>query len=477
MKEVEGVHSTTIPNQEETITIPLREYEAMKALIASLVAKVEELEARLKKTSKNSDKPPSSDGPRKGTVKNSRVKTGKQSGGQPGHKGATKGLHPQPDTIVNLVPQTDCVCGGTVMQTDAFTVRQRTDLAPLKVITAEYRAIEGVCAKCGKVHKAEFPEGVTSTVSYGESIQSILTYLNIYQLLPLKRATELMEDLLGIKVSQGTIVNTNNQAYESLAEPEKLQKEEIIQSDVAQFDESGMRVCGTNYWLHSASTKTCTVYTIHPKRGKAAMDEMGILPQFRGTAVHDHWKSYYSYECAHAECNQHILRTLAYLFENLGQNWAGEMACLLLRAKRHVDLTKLFDPQAASLAQDDIKIYEGIYRAILAAEESHKANAPVDARRLLNRLAEYEQESLLFMHDFDVPFTNNLAERDIRMPKAKQKISGGFRSEEGAKAFARVRAFVSTTKKRGKSVFDGLTAVFKGEATKFLYPEHEPSSV
>ena len=459
-----------------------QENQALKALVASLVAKVEELtseiaelKARLNKNSNNSNKPPSSDGPKK-TVKNSRVKSNKPSGGQPGHKGATKSLTHQPDTIVELIPQTECDCGGeVVVQTDSYTIRQRTDLVPLRVITAEYRAHDGICDTCGKTHKASFPEEVSATNSYGEHIQAILTYLNTYQLLPLQRSTELMKDLFGVKISQGTIVNSNNEANEELAEPEERTKWEIIQSDIGQFDESGMRVGGTNYWLHTASTKTSTVYMIHQKRGKEAMDEMGILPQFRGTAIHDHWKSYYTYLlCAHAECNQHILRTLKYLFEDLKQDWAGEMVCLLLRIKRHVDLTKLFNEDETSLAQEDIIIYEGMYRQILENEESRKAQASLDARRLLNRLAKFEQETLLFMYDFDVPFTNNLAERDIRMPKVKQKISGGFRSEEGANAFARVRGFISTTKKRGKSVYDGLVAVFKGEAMDFLYPQHEP---
>ena len=207
----------------------------------------------------------------------------------------------------------------------------------------------------------------------------------------------------------------------------------------------------------------------HRKRGREAMDEIGILPKFRGSAIHDHWKSYYYYVlCAHGECNQHHLRHLTYLYEDLGVDWALEMACLLLRIKDHVDLSKLFG--ADRLEQEDIEKYEEMYRKILAgADRSDKA--PKEARRMANRLTDYEQETLLFMIDFDVPFTNNLAERDIRMPKGKQKISGGFRTYEGAKRFARIRGFISTVKKKGKSVFDGLASVFKGGAKAFLYPD------
>jgi len=451
------------------------ENRILKDLVATLTAKITELEARLNKTSKNSNKPPSSDGPRKSVVKNSRTRSDKTSGGQPGHEGTTKELTPSPDTIVELKPKTKCECGGEIItKPDAYTVRQVTDIEPVKVITIEYRAHEGECAQCGQVHKASFPERVTGTVSYGENLQAIVTYLTNYQLLPLKRTTELLEDIFDIKMSQGTIVSVNQEAYEKLEDTEAQTKEEVIESDVTHFDETGIRVNGKTHWLHSAGTQTSTVYSIHEKRGKEAMDDMGILPRFRGTALHDHWKSYYTYKlCAHGECNAHHIRHLIYLYEELGAKWANDMLVLLLRIKRHVDLSRLFG--ADCLLQEDIEEYERIYREILenaaaTAEQSH-----IELQRMINRLTKYEQETLLFMYDFSVPFTNNLAERDIRMPKAKQKISGGFRSEGGAKAFARIRGFISTVKKRGKNVLDGLVSVFKDEASKFLFSNSNPT--
>lgn len=321
------------------------------------------------------------------------------------------------------------------------------------------------------MHKASFPEGIEGTVSYGENLQAIVTYLNVYQLIPLKRATELVEDLFKLNISQGTIVSSNHEAYEKLGDTEVLIKEDIIQSDVASFDESGMRVKGKNHWLHCACTESSTVYSIHEKRGVEAMDDMGILPVFRGTAIHDHWKSYYHYDqCAHGECNGHHLRHLKYLYENLGCAWAAEMSCLLLRIKRHVDLSKLFEVDR--LEQEDIETYERLYREILEAAHENIEQAPTDSKRMIKRMSKYEQETLLFMYDFSVPFTNNLAERNIRMPKAKQKISGCFRSKKGADDFARIRGFVSTTRKRGKNVLDGLVATFKGNATAFLFTEN-----
>jgi transposase len=319
-----------------------KEVRILKELVSALIAENAELKARLNKNSENSSKPPSSDGLKK-TVKNSRVKTGNQSGGQPGHTGTTKNITPTPDTIIELKPQTHCECGGTIIiRTDNFTVRQVSDIQPVKVITVEYRAHDGDCESCGKTYKASYPKGVDATVTYGDNLQAMVTYLTNYQLIPLKRTTELVQDLFGLPISQGFIVNSNKEAYTNLESTETMLKETIIKSDVANFDESGMRVNGRGYWLHSASTETETVYSIHPKRGKEAMNDMGILPFFFGTAIHDHLKSYYHYLCAHGECNQHHIRHLQYLNENLQQTWAGEMIMLLIRIKRHVVLSRTF---------------------------------------------------------------------------------------------------------------------------------------
>ncbi len=458
-------------DEKDKIIEALREENRiLKELVVSLTKRVSELEARLKKNSRNSSKPPSSDGLRKGAPKNNREPSGKPSGGQKGHEGSTRRISPSPETIIELKPVEECECGGEiVIQTENYTVRQVTDVAPVKVITVEYRAYDGYCEKCGKVHKASFPGGVGGAVNYGGGVQAVLTYLTSYQLIPIKRATELVEDLFGLKVSQGTVVSAGTVAYDKLEDTDSVIKQDVTESDVVCYDESGFRAEGKTRWLHSAGTESATYYRIHGKRGKEAMDEIGILPVFEGTAIHDHFKSYYHYDkCAHGECNQHILRSLKYLYEDLGIVWAFEMACHLLQIKKHVDLSKVFGADRLELA--DTSEYEKTYREILAGADISK-DASADERRLAKRLAEYEQETLLFMLDFDVPFTNNLAERDIRMPKAKQKISGGFRTVEGANTFARIRSFISTCKKKGRNVLEGLTATFKGEAKTFLYPD------
>ena len=471
----------------------LQQIEALKEAIATLAAKIAELEAKGKKDSTNSDNPPSSDGPKKRYAASSlREKTGRPSGGQKGHEGATLELSDAPDYIVELKQQEQCECGGPIIvQTDSVTVRQVTDIQMPKKVVVEYRGQDGICERCGKAHKASFPESAKGTAAYGPEVQSALTYLTQHQLLPMKRAAEIMKDMFGLNVSQGTIIKSSQDVYEKLEGPAARIRDEIASSDVAGFDESGMRVSGSQYWLHSASTPKATFYTIHKSRGKEGMDAQGILPVFRGTAIHDHWKAYYHYMCAHGECNAHHLRHLKFLYEVLGQEWAGEMACLLLRAKRHVELCRLFG--SGELPMDDINEYERMYRAILGkaalllgmpdpyASDGEGAastgNAPAkkgkktEPERMVLRLAKYEQETLLFMYDFSVPFDNNGTEQSIRMPKLKQKISGCFRTVSGAEVFARIRSYTSTVKKKGGNVYDGIKAALRGDGGNFLYSE------
>jgi len=520
---------------KEELAILKEENEILKKTVAALTAKVEELKAKSKKNSKNSGKPPSSDGLDKEKVTESlRERTGRAPGGQSGHQGSGLELKSQPDKVVVLHVKNTCECGGKItVKSDAGEKRQETDIEPSKVITIEYRAEEGICELCGKTHKASFPEGVDATAVYGPGIQAVLTYMTNYQHLPLERATEFVKEIYGIDISQGTIISANKEVYEKLEEVDPLIKDEIINSDVAGFDESGMRVAGELNWLHCAATKDAVYYTIHKKRGKEGMDDAGILPNFRGTAIHDHWKAYYKYvDCAHGECNAHHLRQLVFLSDVLGQDWAKEMLCLLMRIKRHVDYSRLFGSN--ELPKEDIKEYEGMYRAIVitAAEaigmpnpyddgdtgnnnaaveskavdvESELASAgykesiagtsyqtdgsvtvaadnsvapPVkkkrqkktESERMLTRFAKYELETLMFMYDFDVPFDNNLAESAIRMPKLHQKISGCFRTKEGADVFARIRSFIGTTKKKGKNIMDGIRAALEGHGVEFLYP-------
>ncbi len=473
--------TTALESANRIITSQAEQIAALKQTILLLTTKIDELEAKIAKlttNSKNSNKPPSSDGYRKPVVKNQRIKSGKKPGGQLGREGITRTVQKEPDKVIELVPieETCDECGGKlIVEDETCSVRQVIEAERPSTIVVEYRQRRRVCETCGKVYKLGLPMAAKGVVGIGDTLKAYLVYLTQYQLLPLNRAVRLMQDVFGVRLSEGTLVNIHNELAGLLSPFVECEKVLLIASDVVCFDESGLRVNGELWWLHVASTDTLTLYEIAAKRGREGIDQMGVLPKFTGVAVHDHWKSYYKYYlCAHAECNAHIIRNLVFLFENCGFEWAGLMCGLLLRIKRHVDLTKVFGETKID-AQDIIE-YEREYQTILDAakaeedetETVHTGVQLIESRRMSKRLGDFAIETLTFMYDLAVPFDNNQAERDIRMPKAKQKISGGFRTATGSRAFAVARSFISTCIKRGLSVIDGLTAAFKGDALSFL---------
>lgn len=442
--------------------------------INALNARVTELESQLNRNSSNSSKPPSSDGLKK-KPKNNRKKSGKPTGGQPGHEGKTLEKVTNPDKVVDIKPE-HCECGcdlegvrGTVR------TRQVFEIPVIKIKITEYKTHEKECPGCGKHHKTQFPEGVSQPVQYGENLQALMAYLVNYQLIPLGRAAEFIRDLTGQNISQGTFVNTNKRLEKNLEGFENAVIDQVIGADVAHFDETGMRCEKKTKWVHSASTDKLTYYAIHDKRGADATKDIGILPEFEGTAVHDHWKSYYTYTaCTHAECNAHHLRNLKGIYENYGHEWAKQMLELLVAIKGRVEDLK--EQGVDSMSPDEIKMHMQIYDDIIARgkEEnavknsgliSEKTGKPKkgEALNLLEKLEKYNIETLAFMLDFDIPFDNNLAERDLRMMKLKQKISGCFRRDEGANTFCKVRSYISTCRKNGMRVLESLAKAVKGE--------------
>jgi transposase len=298
-------------------------------------------------------------------------------------------------------------------------------------------------------------------------------YLNQYHLIPYERVTEIFEDLFGQSISQGTLLNALETSYHNLESTENWIKERILDSNTAHFDETGLYLGGKRVWLHNASTEGFTYYFNHSKRGREAMDDAGILPNYKGVAVHDHWEPYNSYEnCAHAFCNVHHLRELIRAYEQDGAYWANEMKELLIEIKEKVDEAKNSGKQA--LESDMINSYHQRYQNILReaiktypseeeAKDKHKRGRKKrsKSKNLLDRLIKYEKETLRFMEDFEVPFDNSLAERDIRMVKVKQKISGCFRSKDGPNHFCRIRGFISTAKKQGKNILEYLSKTFQ----------------
>lgn len=434
--------------------------------------RVKQLEEQLARNSRNSSQPPSSDGFDKPSPKSLREKSTRPSGGQPGHPGQTLALAEKPDHTERHRVERCAGCGRWLAERppDGIERRQVHDLPPLRLIVSEHQA-ERKCCPCGHLNQALFPEGINAPVQYGPGVKAAAVYLKNYQFLPCERTCELLADLFACPMSQGTLANILDQCQERLEEPVRQIKEQIAQAPVVHFDESGSRVEKKLWWLHSASTADATYYEIHPKRGTEAFEAIGILPGFPGRAIHDFWKPYFSYDCAHGLCNAHHLRELTFVHEEHQQPWAKAMSDCLLDIKAAVAQAR---PSSASLTPEQLRVFETRYQSIL--EEGYTQNplspAPAEKKRgrrkktkprnLLERLDHHRQQVLAFMYDFQVPFDNNQAERDIRMMKVQQKISGLFRSEAGAKTFCRIRSYLSTARKNALGALEAIARVFAG---------------
>jgi transposase len=446
--------------------------EELIALILQLCARVSELEAQLANNSRNSSKPPSSDGYGKPQPKSRREKSGRRSGGQPGHVGSTLELVEQPDqTVVCRVGVCECGCDLTGCAAVEVERRQVFELPVMKLHVTEYQAQIKTCPQCGQPVKAAFPAAVSQPVQYGPRAHAAMTYLSQYQLLPYERLQELLHDLFQMDVSQGTLDNVLKRGYEKLAGFEEQVKERIRNSGVVHFDETGMRVVKDLHWLHVASTPEFTAYHIDAQRGKPAMEAMGILPDFTGTAVHDSWTSYYAYECEHALCNTHHLRELIFAYEEHGQQWAARLKACLLEANEEVTAAKTRG--ATELPARRLQYFSGRYSRILREGREELPLLPArhagqrgrakqhKVKNLHDRLRDHKTEVLAFLYDFSIPFTNNQGEQDVRMMKVKQKISGCFRSIDGARIFARIRGCLSTIKKQGHNALQAMTMLFE----------------
>jgi transposase len=446
--------------------------EQLLGIIARVTARIESLEAKSNTDSHNSNKPPSSDGFHK-RIHSRREPSGKKPGGQQGHEGTTLQMVKRPDHIeVHSVSRCGH-CGNPLknQRVKRYEKRQVFDLPPIELEVHEYRAEVKRCPRCGQLTTGEFPEGVTHKAQYGNRITAWASYLRNYALLPYQRLSELFHDLFGLSISTGTLANIDQRCSEGLEQTIKSIEEAIRRSPVIRCDETGIRINGKLHWLHTASTEDLTYYAWHPRRGNAATDEIGILPEYRGIAVHDNWKSYFLYQCRHALCNAHHIRELEFVVEQFNQSWAQKMINLLVYSKDLVEKAKAAGRKR--IAQSERMKIEQWYEQLIAEGitiTSPPQNRPPPgkpgrrqrskAANLLERLQEHRKETLLFVRDFRVPFDNNLAERDLRMIKVQQKISGTFRSAEGASAFCRIRGYISTLRKQGISVIDALSSIF-----------------
>ena len=433
------------------------------------------LREQVAKDSRNSSKPPSSDGLAKPKPKSLRQPNGRSTGGQPGHPGHTLRMVETPDHTVRHAVVCCSGCGRSLgkQEPERLERRQVFDLPEPKLEVTEHLAEIKTCP-CGCINRAAFPPEAVAPVQYGPRVKSVGVYLGEYQLLPFERLTEIMRDLFGCEgFSQGTLANFKADCSQRLQPVEEIIRKLAGAEPVIGFDETGVRAIGSLHWLHTASTQFLTWFFAHKRRGGVAMDEAGILPGYQGVAVHDFWKSYLDYDCRHALCNAHLLRELVFLWEQQGQKWAKEMIDHLLEIKGAVDTAS-----AAGLSAlpptDQAWFLHGYERIVQAGYEQNPVAQPPPgpprrgrrkqskARNLLDRFRDYPDGILAFMRDFAVPFDNNQSERDLRMMKLRQKISGTFRSFDALVNFCRIRGYVSTARKNGVNALDSLQRVFLG---------------
>lgn len=466
---------TTLPQAMQVIEDLLGIVSHLQAEIDALHAENKRLRDRLHLDSSNSSLPPSSDTGRGArSTRSLRSPTGRKPGGQPGHSGTTLKPVEQPDQVV-IHSVSRCPACGTDVSTipvTRFEKHQIFELPPMKLDVTEHQAEVKRCPHCAQDVHGGFPGEAKQPVQYGARLKGLLVYLNHGQLLPYERATTLVEDLFGQSVSQGTLLTATQTCSAQLRETEEATKQSLQQAAVVHVDETGLYEQGRRIWLHSVSTPDLTYYFPHDKRGHAAMQAADVLPAFHGIAVHDHWEAYQRFaHCQHAFCNAHHLRELQRAIDQDHAPWAEEMKTLLLHIKEHVDHAKAVGQSA--LAPQQLAQFQAQYQGLLDRAvqpyltDSTASSPPTRGRRkqsktknLLDRFARYPAETLRFMTDFRVPFDNNLAERDLRMTKVKQKISGTFRSPKGTRAFCRIRGFISTLKKQGQNVLDALTQTF-----------------
>ncbi|MGH9071941.1 MAG: IS66 family transposase [Acidimicrobiales bacterium] len=450
-------------------------------VIETLRAEVAELKARLAMNSRNSSKPPASDGYDKPAPRSLRRPSGRKPGKQPGTPGSRLEPVAEPDEVISHAPTACSDCGGGLEDAEVVgrEARQVFDLPPMRAEVTEHQVEKRRC-RCGAVTAGAFPPQARAPTCYGPRVRALAVDLVVGQHLPYERAAELLRDALGTPVSVGAICSMVAEASASLEPFLDAVRQGLGRCRVVHFDETGGRVKAKLWWVHAASTEALTLYLVHPRRGILAMDAMGVLPGFFGVAQHDGWTPYLSYhDATHALCNAHHLRELKYVADQMGQGWADDMATLLVEIKEAVgraidgDKTAL-DPRLMGryLARYDRDIAAG--RAANPAPEPipHKRGRPAKSKaaNLVERLDLQRDDVLRFATDFAVDFDNNLSERDVRMMKLQNKVSGGWRSEAGARAWVRIRSYLSTAKKQGQGALDVLSQLFAGQCWMPLLP-------
>jgi transposase len=450
--------------------------------VQKLTKQVEVLNEQNKKNSRNSSKPPSTDKSRKGegnknkdkpSPKSSRKNSGKKKGGQKGHQGSNLKPVEDPDYIEDhKINNAKCGCGGKINET-GYKSRQVFDIPPINIEVTEHRAFEYECSCCNAKFNADFPREVASRTQYGERVKSIAVYLSNYQLIPYARLKEFFKDICAVSLSTGTLANFNKTAGK-LADPVKEKiKSRLLEQSLIHSDETGCHVDRQRHWLHVTSCKDFTHYHIDLKRGSEAMERIGILPIFKEYVIHDHFSAYYKFDHQHGLCNAHHLRDLTFIYEEKGQSWANSMISILLDAKQQKEESSCGYLKSGSKAYKNIEArYQECLELGYATNPEPKRKPGQRGRlgrgkslNLVRRFDEHKSSILGFATSVDIPFDNNLAERDLRMMKVREKISGTFRSQTHPGFFTSIRSMISTTKKQGLSVFKSLTKLISRDPT------------
>lgn len=445
--------------------------------LTTLAERVQKLEDQLAKNSGNSSKPPSSDGLAKPAPQSLRKSQGRKSGGQPGHVGHKLERVKKPDQVETHAVEKCQHCQKSLKQAQVVRMekRQVLDLPKVRIVVTEHQAQVKRCSGCGQETRAEFPKGVTQAVQYGPEAKAQMAYLNYEQHIPLKRVGDVFEEFYGHRPAEGTIYAAGVEVAQLVQPTVAAIKEHLaLREAVLGVDETGLRIDGKLHWLHTTGTAGLTYYAYHSKRGQAALEAIDILTRFQGRVMHDDWSAYFHYDCQHALCNAHHLRALQFLQERYPQKWVGALIDLLLKIKKKVETVQ--GNNQSQLSQRQQTSYGTHYDQLI--RQGLRANPPPNpnqrhpgqrgrlkqspARNLLLRLRDHRRAVLAFMSDFRVPFDNNQSERDLRMMKVKQKISGCFRSADGAQIFCQIRSYLSTARKNGQMALQSLRLAFLG---------------
>lgn len=473
MDDLPDLAKLSVEEKDDLIRVlwPLKaRVESLQVGITELTVKVAELEGRLALTSRNSSKPPSTDGLTKPPPKPKSLRVAGQnpSGGQKGHEGHTLKKVDEPDCVEKHRPAAHCdACQRSLSEGVVVESRQVFDLPDLRHKVTEHQVTETKCL-CGKVHRGAFPSAVTAPVQYGPRIKAAVVSLTDDHMMPVARTSQVMDDFFGLPISDGTIQVAKEEAAALLAPTVDRIGEACQLTPVLHADETGMRVAGKLHWLHIYATITMTWVACHAKRGTEAFEALGILPVYLGTLIHDGWKPYRELLCKHGLCNAHHLRELTYQFEEMKQVWAEKMIALLVAACREVGAV------GGPLPEGRIAYYRSAYEQILVeGEAANPRVSPAPGKKgktaqskgfnLLNRLRIYKDDVWRFATDPNTPFTNNIAEQAARMNKVKQKIAGCFRTKDGIDRYCINRSYMATLRKQGGNIYESLVLTFEGK--------------